>query len=69
LLTAEAGRHSASDQHRDPIAEALRLVHEMGDENDGRALPANALDQFPYLARLVDSAPHRPHDDSRSVTT
>ena len=42
--------HAAVVQQRDAVAEVLGLLHEVGDEDHGQALVADALDQLPGLA-------------------
>ena len=42
--------HATVVQKGEAIAEALRLLHEMGDEDDRHSLVADPLDQLPRLA-------------------
>ena len=44
------GDDTACVEDRDPIGEALGLLHQVGDQQDGHAPVADRLDQLPRLA-------------------
>jgi hypothetical protein len=53
-LVGTSGCHKATlVDYRDAVAESLRFLHEMRDENDGGAVVANATDQIPRGAACL----------------
>src|SRR5690606_23386758 len=44
------GGHPSPVDHRDPVAEPLGLLHEVGDQQDGDAAGADVLDELPGVA-------------------
>ena len=61
--------HVAAVQQGDAVAEVLRLLHEVGHENHGDALPAERLDQFPGLAPRLWIEPGRQFVKDREFGT
>ena len=78
-LLAERGRpaerdHSAVIDQRDPVAQPLRLLHQVGDEQDRHATVAHPFDQLPGVAaglgvepggQLVEHRDFRPADQGQ----